>query len=120
MTGKSRASTRLMSAWDKKDPPAEDCRPLTEGLETGWAATDLPPPSPGLPLELLHRQHDPPEGGVRDRRERRVPRGYRGCDADVPAGVHDALVGLRVAHAEDDERDRQQEEHHRHGHAHAQ
>src|SRR3954465_4961508 len=113
MTGKSRASTRLMSAWDKKDPPAEDCRPLTEGLEAGWAATGLPPPSPGLPLELLHRQHDPPEGGVRDRRERRVPGRYRGGDAEVPAGVHDARGGLGVADAEHDERDRQQEEHER-------
>src|SRR3954467_14694271 len=101
MTGKSRASTRLMSASDKKDPPVRTVGLSKGDLRTGWAATGLPPPSPGLPLELLHRQHDPPEGGVRDRRERRVPRGYRGCDADVPADVHDALVGLRVAHAED-------------------
>src|SRR4051794_19266023 len=110
MTGKSRASTRLMSAWDKKDPPVRTVGLSQRDLRTGWAATDLPPPSPGLPFDLLPGQHDPPEGGFGARRERRVPRGYRGCDADVPAGVHDALVGLRVAHAEDDERRRQQEE----------
>src|SRR4051812_32532966 len=96
MTGKSRASARSMSAWDKENPPAETFRPLAEGLEgTEWAATARRRP-PGLPLELLHRQHDPPEGGVRDCRERGVPSGYRGRDADVPAGVHDALVGLGV------------------------
>src|SRR3954468_7179160 len=113
MTGKGRVWTRWLSAWAYNDAPPGHCGPPPEGLEAGWAATGLPPPSPGLPLELLHRQHDPPEGGVRDRRERRVPGGYRGRDADVPARVHDAGVGLGVPDAEHDERGRQQEKHER-------
>src|SRR3954454_24905166 len=50
MTGKSRASTRLMSAWDKKDPPAEDCRPLTGGLEDRLGGDGLAAAQPGTYL----------------------------------------------------------------------